>query len=61
VQSTIPNKVVQNLSLPTAASHPQKISLLLMELYLKKKLEKQQQEITAMQSMLGPAAFSATA
>ena len=60
-QSTVPSRVVQNLSLPAAATHPQKISLLLMELYLKKKLEKQQQEISAMQSMLGPAAFSATA
>ena len=56
-----PTRVVQNLSLPAAATHPQKISLLLMELYLKKKLEKQQEEISAMQSMLGPAAFSATA
>ena len=35
-----PSRVVQNLSLPAAATHPQKISLLLMELYLKKKLEK---------------------
>jgi hypothetical protein len=46
--TTLPARVVQNLSLPTAATHPQKISLLLMELYLKKKLEKQQQEISAM-------------
>jgi hypothetical protein len=40
--TTVPSRVVQSLSLPAAASHPQKISLLLMELYLKKKLEKQQ-------------------